>query len=53
MAAIEDLIKQIAEPGLRDQLAAEVAQLKSTKKFGLPREVLFAWFPDHRLLATP
>ncbi len=35
MAAIEDLIKQIADPGLRDQLAAEVARLKATKKFGL------------------
>src|SRR5262249_13243740 len=35
MAAIEDLIKQIADPGLRDQLAAEVARLKTTKKFGL------------------
>jgi len=35
MAAIEDLIKQIADPGLRDQLAAEVARLKATKTFGL------------------
>jgi adenine-specific DNA-methyltransferase len=35
MAAIEDLIKQVADPGLREQLAAEVARLKSTKKFGL------------------
>lgn len=35
MAAIEDLIKQIADPGLRDQLAAEVARLKAAKKFGL------------------
>ena len=35
MAAIEDLIKQIADPGLRDQLATEVARLKATKKFGL------------------
>lgn len=35
MAAIEDLIRQIADPRLRDQLAAEVAQLKSQKKFGL------------------
>src|SRR5438128_1165354 len=35
MAAIEDLIKQIAEPGLREQLATEVARLKATKKFGL------------------
>jgi adenine-specific DNA-methyltransferase len=35
MAAIEDLIKQIADPGLRDHLAAEVARLKATKKFGL------------------
>jgi adenine-specific DNA-methyltransferase len=35
MAAVEDLIKQIADPRLRDQLAAEVAKLKSQKKFGL------------------
>ena len=35
MAAIEDLIKQIADTRLRDQLAAEVARLKSQKKFGL------------------
>lgn len=35
MAAIEDLIKQVADPGLREQLAAEVARLNATKKFGL------------------
>jgi adenine-specific DNA-methyltransferase len=35
MAAIEDLIKQVADPGLREQLAAEVARLKATKRFGL------------------
>lgn len=35
MAAIEELIKQIADTRLRDQLAAEVARLKSQKKFGL------------------
>jgi adenine-specific DNA-methyltransferase len=35
MAAIEDLIKQVADPGLREQLAAEVARFKATKKFGL------------------
>jgi adenine-specific DNA-methyltransferase len=35
MAAIEELIKQIADPGLREQLAAEVGRLKATKKFGL------------------
>lgn len=35
MAAIEDLIKRIADTRLRDQLAAEVAHLKSQKKFGL------------------
>jgi adenine-specific DNA-methyltransferase len=35
MAAIEDLIKQVADPGLREQLATEVARLKATKKFGL------------------
>jgi adenine-specific DNA-methyltransferase len=35
MAAIEDLIKQIADAGLREQLAGEVARLKATKTFGL------------------
>ena len=35
MAAIEDLIKQIPDPGLREQLAGEVARLKATKTFGL------------------
>jgi adenine-specific DNA-methyltransferase len=35
MAKIEDLIKQVPEPQLRDELAQEVANLKATKKFGL------------------
>jgi adenine-specific DNA-methyltransferase len=35
MAAIEDLIKNIADPRLREQIAAEVAKLKTGKKFGL------------------
>jgi len=35
MAAIEDLIKNIADPRLREQIAAEVAKLKAGKKFGL------------------
>jgi adenine-specific DNA-methyltransferase len=35
MAAIEELIKHIADPRLRDALGVEVARLKSTKKFGL------------------
>lgn len=48
MAAIEDLIRQIADPRLRDQLAAEVAKLKNQKKFGLV-------FEDHlpELLRLP
>jgi len=48
MAAIEDLIKQIADPRLRDQLAAEVAKLKAKKTFGLV-------FEDHlpELLPLP
>src|SRR5579862_9811880 len=35
MAAIEDLIKQIADSSLRELLTAEVARLKATKRFGL------------------
>jgi adenine-specific DNA-methyltransferase len=35
MAAVEDLIKQIADPRLREQIAGEVAKLKAKKKFGL------------------
>lgn len=35
MAAIEDLIRNIADARLRDSLAAEVARLKAVKKFGL------------------
>ena len=35
MAAIEDLIKKVADPVLRGQLAEEVAKLKATKSFGL------------------
>jgi adenine-specific DNA-methyltransferase len=35
MARIEDLIKDIADPRLRDQIANEVAKLKSKKRFGL------------------
>ena len=35
MAKLEDLIKQISDAKLRDELAREVAALKSTKKFGL------------------
>src|SRR2546430_10599818 len=51
MAAIEDLINQVADLGLRDKLAAEVARLKATKTFGLV-------FEEHlpelvRLLALP
>ena len=35
MAKLEDLIKEIADSKLRDEIAREVAQLKSEKKFGL------------------
>lgn len=35
MARLEDLIKDIADPGLRNQIAAEVGKLKAKKKFGL------------------
>jgi adenine-specific DNA-methyltransferase len=35
MALIEELIKTIADPRLRDQVAGEVAKLKAKKKFGL------------------
>jgi adenine-specific DNA-methyltransferase len=35
MALLEDLIKEIADPHLRIQIAGEVSKLKATKKFGL------------------
>ncbi len=35
MAAIEELVKQIASTRLRDEIIAEVAKLKANKKFGL------------------
>jgi len=35
MAAVEDLIKQIADTRLRDQLTAEIVKLKASKQFGL------------------
>lgn len=35
MARLEDLIKDIADPRLRAQVAGEVAKLKAKKKFGL------------------
>jgi adenine-specific DNA-methyltransferase len=35
MARIEDLIKNIADPALRKQIAAEVAELKKARRFGL------------------
>ena len=38
MARIEDLIDEIPDPKLREQLAHEVKQLKSTKRFGLVYE---------------
>jgi adenine-specific DNA-methyltransferase len=35
MALLEDLIKEVADPHLRIQIAAAVSKLKATKKFGL------------------
>lgn len=35
MARFEDLIKDIADPRLRDQIAAELNKLKARKRFGL------------------
>lgn len=35
MAQLEDLVREISDPRLRDQIAAEVRQLKARKKFGL------------------
>jgi adenine-specific DNA-methyltransferase len=35
MARLEDLIKDIADPSLRNQIAGEVGRLKARKKFGL------------------
>ena len=35
MAQLEDLIQDIADPRLRAQIASEVGQLKTRKKFGL------------------
>jgi|SRR5215510_12410631 len=35
MAKLEDLIKEIADPDLRAQIARELAKLKAQKKFGL------------------
>lgn len=38
MARIEDLIDEISDPALRDQIAREVKELKSAKRFGLVYE---------------
>ena len=35
MAKLEDLIDEIADPGLRERIAGEVKELKRTKRFGL------------------
>jgi adenine-specific DNA-methyltransferase len=51
MAKVEDLIKNIPDARLRDELAREVAKLKSEKKFGLvfeehlPEQVLLPGLP--------
>src|SRR5258708_468042 len=51
MAKVEDLIKNIPDAKLRDEIAREVAKLKSEKKFGLvfeehlPEQVLLPGLP--------
>jgi adenine-specific DNA-methyltransferase len=51
MAKIEDLIKNVPDAKLRDEIAREVAKLKSEKKFGLvfeehlPEQVLLPELP--------
>jgi hypothetical protein len=35
MAKIEDLVKRISDEKLRDEIAAEVRELKKHKQFGL------------------
>ena len=35
MAQLEDLVREISDPRLRNQIAADVRQLKARKKFGL------------------
>jgi adenine-specific DNA-methyltransferase len=35
MARIEELIRDIADPRLRNQIATEISKLKARKKFGL------------------
>src|SRR5438309_11274111 len=35
MAKIEDLVKRISDAKLRDEIAAEVRELKKNKRFGL------------------
>ena len=46
MAAIDDLINQIADTDLRDRIKAEVDKINSQKKFGLV-------FEDHLPESTP
>src|SRR5438552_9697094 len=51
MAKIEDLVKNIPDATLRDEIAREVAKLKSEKKFGLvfeehlPEQVILPGLP--------
>lgn len=35
MSALDDLIKEIPDAGLRDRISAEFGKLKAVKKFGL------------------
>ena len=46
MAAIDDLIKQIEDPGLRARIAQEFHKVSKKKKFGLV-------FEEHLPEATP
>ena len=54
MAKVEDLIKNIPDAKLREEIAREVAKLKSEKKFGLvfeehlPEQVILPSLPIAR-----
>ena len=48
MAKIEDLIDEIADPGLRERIAGEVRELKRTKRFGLVFEEQVPELPNRR-----
>ena len=46
MAAIDNLIEKISDPGLKQDISREVARIKQQKKFGLV-------FEEHLPEATP